>query len=60
MITILQYGADINDRAENVCAPLERGADVHARDRLNKTPLELASDSGHGDIAQLLVKYGAR
>ncbi len=45
---------------EIVCTPLERGADVHARDRFNQTPLKLALDSRHDLIAQLLVKYGAR
>ena len=36
---------------------LEYGANVHARAKSNKTPLELWSNGGDHDIAQLLSKH---
>jgi ankyrin repeat protein len=38
---------------------LERGADVNAKDDDRKTPLSLAEEEGHSDVADLLRQHGA-
>jgi hypothetical protein len=38
---------------------LEHGADIHARDNANWTPLHWAAYKGHFDVARLLLERGA-
>jgi len=40
-------------------ALLDRGADIHARDRRGATPLRLANSNGHTSTAQALIARGA-
>ena len=39
---------------------LEHGADMHARDEDNATPLHLACSRGRLDIARVLLEYDAK
>jgi ankyrin repeat protein len=70
---LLQYGANVNDKddlsrtalhvsssPEITLALLECGADVNARDKFGNRPLEIATEFGYHDIAQLLLKHCAR
>jgi ankyrin repeat protein len=38
---------------------LEQGADVSAESKDGKTPLHLASSSGHMDLVRFLIEQGA-
>jgi ankyrin repeat protein len=38
---------------------IKHGADVHARDQSQSTPLHLASSRRYAETAQLLIKHGA-
>ncbi|XP_043542625.1 ankyrin repeat domain-containing protein 65-like [Chiloscyllium plagiosum] len=40
-------------------ALIEHGADVHARNWMDKTPLHLAAEKGHCHIVRLLISNGA-
>jgi len=39
---------------------INKGADVNAKDRWGRAPLDLAVDRGHTEIADLLPKLGAK
>ena len=39
---------------------IEKGKNVNARDKEGKTPLSLAVEKGHKEIANLLRKHGAK
>jgi ankyrin repeat protein len=45
--------------AETAQVLIKHGADVHARDQSQSTPLHLASSRRNAEIAQLLIKHGA-
>ena len=47
------------DRISIVRLLLERGADVHAQDKVDTTPLQLASCNGMAEIARVLLDAGA-
>lgn len=38
---------------------LERGADVHAKEKNDETPLHVATGRGHTEIVKLLLERGA-
>jgi ankyrin repeat protein len=46
-------------RARTVEILIRHGADVHARDENNSTPLHLASSCGRANAMQLLIQHGA-
>jgi ankyrin repeat protein len=48
-----------NARARTVEILIRHGADVHARDEDNSTPLHLASSCGRANAIQLLIQHGA-
>ncbi len=71
---LLEYGADVNDgdggntalhgaaafgRREMVRWLIDRGAKVTALDYARKTPLRLAVEKGHDEVADLLRRRGA-
>ncbi len=39
---------------------IAKAADVNAKDKSGKTPLDIANPWGHGPVADLLRKYGAK
>jgi ankyrin repeat protein len=39
---------------------IEKGADVNAKNVFGSTPLLLAAEVGHKDVAELLKKHGAK
>ncbi len=45
---------------ETVKALLEKGADVHARNDIGRTPFQVATRIGDQQIMQLLLEFGAR
>jgi ankyrin repeat protein len=45
--------------AETAQLLIKHGADVHARDQSQSTPLHLALSNRDAEIAQLLIKHGA-
>ncbi|XP_017461233.1 PREDICTED: tankyrase-2-like, partial [Rhagoletis zephyria] len=56
--TPLHFAAGYN-RLEVVQCLLERGADVHAKDKGGLVPLHNACSYGHYEVAELLVRRGA-
>jgi uncharacterized protein len=70
----LEHGADINagegsvtplhgaamfGRVDSVRWLVEHGADTRAQNYEGKTPLQVAEESGHGDVAEILRSAGA-
>jgi len=53
------YLAATYDRREVVAFLLERGADLSIRMKHNRTPLDIAVENGHVEVARLLVEHGA-
>ncbi|CAG0889063.1 unnamed protein product [Darwinula stevensoni] len=50
--------AAANGNMPDVKALLEKGADVNFKSADGKTPLDLALDNGHYDVADVLITYG--
>jgi ankyrin repeat protein len=56
MTTPLQIAAEIGN-VEIVKALLDAGADVYVRNNHDKTPLDLAEDEGHQEIAEIIKAH---
>ena len=50
----------MNDCLNVVQELLAKGADVNAKDKDGDTALSVAKKNGHSDVAQLLIKAGAK
>ncbi|MFZ5724045.1 MAG: ankyrin repeat domain-containing protein [Pseudomonadota bacterium] len=57
--TPLHWAAIFNHKAVVELLPANK-ADVNARDKHNETPLHKAGQNGHGDVAAVLRRHGAR
>ena len=42
----------------NLCIPFTTGADANAKDRRGNTPLMIACECGHREVAILLIGHG--
>ena len=52
-------GDNAKSRLDCLHMLLEAGADIHAPDRYQNTPLHLAANSGHAKVVAALIKAGA-
>ena len=55
-MTPLHFGYDEDTAALHIA----KGADVNAKDNKGRTPLAVALAEGHGDVADLLRRHGAK
>src|SRR6266702_2107944 len=53
------YMASASGKLEILQLLVERGADVHSRNKDDWTPLKMASDQGHLDVVRFLIDSGA-
>ena len=53
------FVACINGNVELAMDLVDRGADIHARDEYERTPLHVACWKGHMEVAMALVDRGA-
>ncbi len=56
--TILHHAA-LNGNTRLVCALVDSGARINAKDGIGQSPLTLALQMGHSNTAKLLIEYGA-
>ena len=57
--TFILHDAAFNGHTQEVKQLLERGFDVHAKNKNGFTPLHLAAQNGHTDVLNLLIDYKA-
>ena len=53
------HAATLNNRTSAMRLLLDRGADIHARDEFDQTPLDLAICKGHEKAITVLLVYSA-